>query len=108
MNRHSFITRHKRELSVALSYLALLVLVALLAPTFFQPANLRDLAINNASVLIVACGMTLVILAGEIDISVGSQFAVCTYAAGLLAKSGMPIVLLILTVILIGACLLYT
>ena len=103
MNRHSFISRNKRELSVALSYLVLLVLVALLAPTFFHPANLRDLAVNNASVLIVACGMTLVILTGEIDISVGSQFAICTYAAGLLAKSGLPLVALILTVVLIGA-----
>lgn len=83
--------------------MALLVLVALLAPPFFQPANLRDLAINNASVLIVACGMTLVILTGEIDISVGSQFAVCTYAAGLLAKNGMPVVFLVPAVILIGA-----
>src|SRR6185369_4483072 len=100
MSRHSFITSHKRELAVALSYLVLLVLVALLAPTFFQPANLRDLVVNNATVLIVACGMTLVILTGEIDISVGSQFAVCTYAAGLLAKSGMPLVALILTVVL--------
>jgi rhamnose transport system permease protein len=81
------------------------VLVALLAPSFFQPANLRDLAINNASLLIVSCGMTLVILTGEIDISVGSQFAVCTYAAGLLAKNGVPVVLLIPAVILIGAAM---
>ena len=79
------------------------MLVALLAPQFFQPANLRDLAINNASLLIVACGMTLIILTGEIDISVGSQFAVCTYAAGLLAKNGMPVFVLIPAVILVGA-----
>ena len=32
--------------------------------------------------LLVAIGMTLVILVGEIDISVGSQFAVCSVAAG--------------------------
>jgi rhamnose transport system permease protein len=95
----------RRELSVALSYLALFVLVVITAPSFLQPANLRDLAINNASVLVVAVGMTLVIIAGEIDISVGSQFAVCTYAAGLLAKAGIPIVLLIPSVLLIGAAM---
>ena len=47
--------------------------------------------------------MTMVILVGEIDISVGSQFAVCSVAAGLLAKTGMPILLLLPSVILIGA-----
>ena len=34
--------------------------------------------------------MTLVILTGEIDISVGSVFAICGVAAGLLAKAGLP------------------
>ena len=60
-------------------------------PRSSAPANLRDLALNNAPVLLVAIGMTLVILAGQIDISVGSQFAVCSVCAGLLAKAGLPI-----------------
>ena len=47
------------------------MLVAVAAPSFFSAANLRDLALNNAPVLLVAVGMTLVILVGEIDISVG-------------------------------------
>ena len=38
-------------------------------------------------VLVVAIGMTLVILTGEIDISVGSQFAVCSVVAGVAGKS---------------------
>jgi rhamnose transport system permease protein len=94
---------HKREASVALSYIVLVVVVTIIAPSFFTTANLRDLVINNASVLIVAIGMTMVILTGEIDISVGSQFAVCTYVAGLLAKSGVPPMLLPLAVLLVGA-----
>ena len=36
----------------------------------------------NMPVLIVALGMTLVILTGQIDISVGSQFAICSVIAG--------------------------
>jgi rhamnose transport system permease protein len=36
-------------------------------------------------------GMTLVIVAGQIDISIGSQFAICGVAAGLLAKNGLPL-----------------
>src|SRR5213595_2916548 len=99
------IGRYKREISAALAYAALLALVGLAAPSFFSAANLRDLALNNAPALIVATGMTMVILAGQIDISVGSQFAVCSVAAGLLAKAGVPVPLLPLVVIAIGAAM---
>ena len=87
--------RYKRELSAALAYVLLLAVVGVAAPTFFGAGNLRDLALNNAPVLLVAVGMTLVILVGEIDISVGSQFAVCSVAAGWLAKEGVPVALLL-------------
>jgi rhamnose transport system permease protein len=95
------LSRYKREASAALAYLVLLLAVGFIAPGFFN--NLRDLALNNAATLIVAIGMTMVILVGEIDISVGSQFAVCSVAAGLLAKTGIPILLLLPSVIVIGA-----
>jgi len=36
--------------------------------------------------------MTLVIIAGEIDVSVGSQFAVASVIAGVLAKAGLPLI----------------
>jgi len=97
--------RYKRELSALLAYVALLVIAGVVAPGFFGGANLRDLALNNASTLLIATGMTMVILLGEIDISVGSQFAVCTVAAGLLAKTGVPLPLLLLGVVLIGAAM---
>ena len=87
--------RYQRELAAALAYAALLALVGVAAPSFYSAGNLRDLAVNNAPVLLVAIGMTLVILVGQIDISVGSQFAVCSVAAGLLAKTGIPMPLLL-------------
>jgi rhamnose transport system permease protein len=97
------LNRYKRELSAALAYAVLLVVVGVIAPSFFSSANLRDLALNNAPVLLVSIGMTMVILVAQIDISVGSQFAVATVAAGLLAKAGVPIPLLLPSVIVIGA-----
>ncbi|MGI8785358.1 MAG: ABC transporter permease [Acidobacteriota bacterium] len=97
--------RYKRELSTALAYGALLLLVGLLAPDFFSVANWRDLAMNNASLLIVAVGMTLVVLAGHIDISAGSQFAVCSVAAGWLAQQGLPILLVAPVTVAVGAML---
>ena len=99
------IRRYKREASVLLAYVVLLLAMGVIAPAFFAPGNLRDMAMNNAAVLVVAVGMTLVILAGEIDISVGSQFAICTVAAGALAKAGVPIILVLPLVILTGVLL---
>src|SRR4051812_6092474 len=96
------LAKYKRELSAAAALAALLVLVAIVAPGFFGAGNIRDLVINNAPTLIVAIGMTLVILVGQIDISVGSQFAVCSVAAGIYAKSGMPLPLVILAVAATG------
>ncbi|MFL6216629.1 MAG: ABC transporter permease [Blastocatellia bacterium] len=99
------LNRYNREVSASVAYALLLALVAALAPAFFSAANLRDLALNNAPVLIIAVGMTMVILVGEIDISVGSQFAVCSVAAGYLAKSGVPLAALLPCVLLIGAAM---
>jgi len=99
------LSSYKRELSALSAYVVLLVAVGVAAPSFFGAGNLRDLALNNAPVLLVATGMTLVILVGEIDISVGSQFAVCSVVAGWLAKEGVPVALLLPCAILAGAAM---
>ena len=83
--------------------MAILVVLVIVAPSFFSTGNLRDLLINNAPTLLIAIGMTMVILIGEIDISVGSQFAVCSIAAGFLAKTGMPMPVLFVGVLMVGA-----
>mgnify|MGYP000969840796 CR=1 FL=1 len=95
--------QHQREIFVALVFAALLLVVAIFAPSFFQPANLRDLIVSNAPVLMVAVGMTVVILTGQIDISVGAQFAVGSVLAGLLAKAGLPMPLLFVAMAGVGA-----
>jgi ribose/xylose/arabinose/galactoside ABC-type transport system permease subunit len=105
MRSRSPFSRYKREASAGLAYALLLLIVGVIAPSFFNAGNIRDLAMNNAAVLIVAVGMTLVILVAEIDISVGSQFAVCTIAAGWLAKAGVPMPGVLLAVIVVGALL---
>jgi ribose/xylose/arabinose/galactoside ABC-type transport system permease subunit len=99
------LNRYKREISAAAAFAALLAVMAVAAPSFFSPANLRDLAVNNAPMLLIAIGMTMVILVGEIDISVGSQFAVASVVGAWLAKNGMPIPLLLPAALLIGAAM---
>jgi len=81
----------QRAIAIGIFWIVLLAVLAARAPGFFEFANLRDIAVTNAATLIVAIGMTVVIVAGEIDVSVGSQFAVASVVAGTLAKAGLPL-----------------
>ena len=80
----------RREISLVLAILAVAAVLAFAAPAFFTFANLRDLLLANMPVVIVALGMVLVILTGQIDISVGSQFAICSVVAGVVSHLGLP------------------
>lgn len=83
--------RYLREISVALALVGLLLVLAVAAPDFYQPDNLRDRLMFLAPTLAAAVGMTLVILARQIDISIGSQMSLCAVLAGLLAQAGWPV-----------------
>ena len=83
-------SRFRAEISVAFAIAVLLIVLAFVAPGFFTRENLSDLVLTNMPVLIVALGMTLVILTGHIDISVGTMFAICSVAAGEFSKLGLP------------------
>jgi len=96
---------HRRELSVAGAIAALAVVLAVAAPGYFSAGNLNDLFLANLPVLLVALGMTLVIVTGEIDISVGSIFAICGVAAGLIAKTDVPMAAAFATACGVGAVL---
>lgn len=84
-----------REFSVAVALGLFFLGLAIFAPSFYQPNPLLSLAAREAPALIVTCGVALVIISRQIDISVGSQFAVCSVCAGLLLsmKCPLPVVL---------------
>lgn len=95
--------RYFRELSVTAALGIVLLALAVFAPAFFQPQPLLSLVTREAPTLIVACGMALVIISRQIDISVGSQFSVCSVCAGLLAVRGWPLPLVLGASVALGA-----
>jgi rhamnose transport system permease protein len=99
------VKKYFRELSVVAALVAVLLGLAIFAPAFFQPQPLLSLVTREAPTLVVACGMALVIIARQIDISVGSQFSVCSVCAGLLAARGWPLVLVLPASLALGAAL---
>jgi len=96
---------YRREISIAAATALLGLVLAIAAPGYFSIENITDLLLANLPVLVVALGMTLVILTGEIDISIGSTFAICSVVAGLLAKAGWPVALAAAAACLAGAAI---
>jgi len=98
----SIYINHKRELSVVATYLLLLCVLAVLAPSFFSN-ELFGTWIRAAPVVVAAIGMTLLIVSRQIDISIGSQFCVCSVLAGLAAKAGWSTPVIIFVTLIAGA-----
>jgi ribose/xylose/arabinose/galactoside ABC-type transport system permease subunit len=82
-----------QETILALTLLALVVLVGAANPRFLAERNMSDVLQGNAYIAIAAIGMTMVIVSGNIDISIGSAIGVLATMCGLLAtESGLPVV----------------
>lgn len=76
--------------NVSIAVLLLTVVIASVAfSNFATTQNLSNLAVQNAQLALVATGMTLVIVSGGIDLSVGSVFALGAVLAGQGSSSGI-------------------
>jgi simple sugar transport system permease protein len=64
-----------------------------------------NLFIDNAHLIVLAVGMTFVILTGGIDLSVGSVLALSTMIAAAGVKAGWPVPLVVVLVLLTGSVL---
>jgi ribose transport system permease protein len=60
---------------MVLALVVLLIVTTFLDSTFWTSANLQNLLSQNVGLMLCACGMTFVILAGGFDLSVGSVYA---------------------------------
>src|ERR1700736_1207681 len=86
--------------------ITLCVVAALFAPNFATTGNLLDVLRQVAFTGIIAYGMTLVIVAGEIDVSVGSAIAFSSALFGILTTSfHLPLSIAALGVVAIGVAI---
>jgi putative multiple sugar transport system permease protein len=68
-----FIKRNIRDYALLLSLLVIMLFFQLTTSgTLFKPVNMTNLILQNSYIVIMALGMLLVIVAGHIDLSVGS------------------------------------
>lgn len=94
---------HTRELAIFVTNVVLLLLLAATTHGFFTLGNLSDQFLANMPVMLIALGMTLIIVTAQIDISVGSVFAVCSVIAGVAARGGAPAPVFLLLACVAGA-----
>lgn len=75
-----------------LSLLALCILIAALEPRFMSGGNLASVARQTAVITIMAMGMTMVMVSGGIDLSVGSIMAFCGVTGAMAMANGSSVV----------------
>jgi Ribose/xylose/arabinose/galactoside ABC-type transport systems, permease components len=97
--------RVQQETIVGLAIGVLILVGSLSNAQFLTASNLSDIAVNAAYIAVAAVGMTMVIVSGNIDISVGSILGVCATVAGELARNGQPVVVAFGAAILVGGLL---
>lgn len=97
-----FLWRHGPLLTTILIFILAYFIGSRMYPAMQKPQVFFNLFINNGSLLLVSIGMTLVILTGGIDLSVGGVLALTTVASAALLEIGMNPVLVIVLMIVIG------
>lgn len=94
-----------REAILALAILALLALIASRFPAFVAPANLARVLTDTSPLILLALGQMAVILTKCIDLSVAANLALCGMVAALMDGMGVPLAVILPTVIALGAAL---
>lgn len=93
----------KRNMGILIGLLAICVIIAMKSPNFLTQDNIMNVLRQISTNMYLASAMTMVLIAGGIDLSVGSIIAVSGVVAGTLVTDGVPIPLVILICLLLGA-----
>ncbi|MDS9468976.1 ABC transporter permease [Paracoccus sp. MBLB3053] len=94
-----------REAILALAIVVLLGVIASRFPGFVRPSNLARVFTDTAPLILLALGQMAVILTKCIDLSVAANLAFCGMVAALMNGAGVPLPLILLAVIGLGASL---
>lgn len=80
-------------LGVQLMLVTICVIAAFSFPVFLTEANLYNVVGSSITVMLLALGMTVVLIAGGIDLSVGAVMALCAAVTAEALLNGYPLIL---------------
>jgi len=86
---------HYREASIAIAGVVLVIYFQSTAPAFLSPGNVANLAGYAATTAIIAAGQVMVLISGEVDLSVGQVYALSPFVMYYAQQAGVPIILAI-------------
>lgn len=92
----------KREFTVFGLIVVLAVVFSLTTERFLSVSNLTNLLLQLAGTAISAIGMTMIIITGGIDVSVGSMLGMSSVVAGKLLMGNAPVLLVVLAAMGVG------
>jgi ribose transport system permease protein len=92
-----------REITLVVLIAAVVAAMSFASPYFLTAANFRAMAIGLAPTAIIAVGMTLLLVSGGFDLSVGSVMALTGTVLALLVVKGLPIAPALAATMLVGA-----
>lgn len=92
----------KRNAGILIGLVALCVVISFRSDRFLTQDNIMNVLRQISSNMYLACAMTMILIAGGIDLSVGSIVAVTGVTAGTLLNMGVPIPLTILICLVLG------
>ncbi|HEY4692695.1 MAG TPA: ABC transporter permease [Bellilinea sp.] len=93
------------EAVVLISFFLLFIFFSLSAPHFLTPIAIGNILTFGSITGIVAIGVGMLMIAGEFDLSVGSNFALAGYVLALSINAGTPVALAILFALLASTLL---
>lgn len=102
-----FFKEHIREQGMLVALIVITLFFQVVTNgTLLQPLNITNLILQNSYIVVMALGMLLVIVAGHIDLSVGSVTAITgAIAAVMLVQMHLPAELAIVACLLIGGAI---
>ena len=106
-NYSGFIKNNMRDYGMLLSLVAIMVFFQIMTEgTLMKPLNITNLVLQNSYIVIMALGMLLVIVAGHIDLSVGSVAGfIGALAAVMMVQYEMHFVTATIICLLVGAAI---
>jgi len=103
----AYLLKHMREYGLLFALIAIMVFFQIVTEgVLLRPVNITNLFLQNSYIIIMALGMLLVIVAGHIDLSVGSVMGfVGALAAVMLVEWNLPVAVAIPLCLLAGAAI---
>ena len=82
--------------------LVVIIILTAINDRFIRPANIMFILRQSSFVIMTACAVTLLMVAGALDLSVGSTLALSGVAYAFFAREGLPIPVAVVLAVLTG------